>query len=61
MAVQASVSDASSIDGRAEASIRTAEYAQLMAQGKNLEEEVFTRGQSQPECHDRPESVAHGS
>jgi len=29
---------------RAEASIRTSEHAQLVAQGKNLEEEVSTRG-----------------
>ena len=45
---------------RAEASIRAAEYAQLMAQGNHLEEKVSTRGQGAEERRDRPERVAHG-
>jgi hypothetical protein len=44
---------------RAEASIRTSEYAQLVAQGKILEEEVSTHGQGRPERRDRPEDVTH--
>jgi hypothetical protein len=44
---------------RAEASIRTSEYAQLVAQGKTLEEEVSTRGQGRPERRNRPEGVPH--
>jgi hypothetical protein len=44
----------------AEASIRTAQYGQLMAQGKHLEEEVSPRGQGGPEHRDRLERVAHG-
>ena len=43
----------------AEASIRTSEYAQLVAQGMILEEEVSTRGQDRPERRDRPEGVTH--
>src|SRR5216684_3651667 len=43
----------------AKASIRTSEYAQLVAQGKMLEQEVSTRGQGRPECSDRPEGVTH--
>ena len=39
--------------------MRTSEYAQLVAQRKMLEEEVSTRGQSRPECPDRPEGVMH--
>jgi hypothetical protein len=30
-----------------------------MAQGKNLEEDVATRGQGRPERRDRPEGVTH--
>ena len=45
---------------RTEASIRPAEYAQLMAQGKNLEEEVSTRGEGGLEHRDRPDRVGHG-
>jgi len=44
----------------AEASIRAAQYGQLMAQGKHLEEEVSPRGQGGPEHRDRLERVAHG-
>jgi hypothetical protein len=44
---------------RAEASMRTSEYAYLVAQGKILEEEVSTRGQGRPERRDRPERVTH--
>ena len=33
--------------------------AQLVAQGKILEEEVSTRGQGRPERRDRPEGVTH--
>jgi hypothetical protein len=44
---------------RAEASIRTREYTQLMAQGKKLEEEVATRGQGGPESRDRAEGLTH--
>jgi hypothetical protein len=43
----------------AEASIRTSEYAQLVAQGKILEQEFSTRGQGCPERSDRPERVRH--
>ncbi len=44
---------------RAEAMIRTSEHAQLVAQGKILEEEVSTRGQSRPERRDHPEGLTH--
>ena len=44
---------------RAEASIRTREYTELMAQGKKLKEEVATRGQGGPEGRDRPEGLTH--
>jgi hypothetical protein len=44
---------------RAEASIRTREYTQLMAQGKKLEEQVATREQGRPEGRDRPEGLTH--
>ena len=43
----------------AKASIRTSEYAQLVAQGKMLEQEVATRSQGRPERSDRPEGVTH--
>jgi hypothetical protein len=43
----------------AEASIRTREYTQLMAQGKKLEEEVATRGPGGPEGGDRSEGLTH--
>src|SRR6266849_5422808 len=42
-----------------EASIRTGEYTQLVAQGKNLEEEVATRGQGRPHRRDCPEGLTH--
>jgi hypothetical protein len=43
----------------AEASIRTSEYAQLVAQSKILEQEVSTSGQRRPERSDRPQDVTH--
>jgi hypothetical protein len=44
---------------RAEASIRTGEDTQLVAQGKMLEKQVSTRGQGRSERRDRPEGVTH--
>jgi hypothetical protein len=41
-----------------EASIRTREYTQLMAQGKKLEEAAM-RGQGGPKGGDRPEGLTH--
>jgi hypothetical protein len=43
----------------AKAPIRTSEYAQLMAQGETLEQEVSTRRQGQPDRSDRLEDVSH--
>jgi hypothetical protein len=39
--------------------IRTGEYAQLMAQGKALEQQVPTRRQGEADCSDRPNDVTH--
>jgi hypothetical protein len=45
--------------GRTKASIRPSEDAQLMAQGENLEEDVYPREQGRPERRDRPDGVTH--
>lgn len=45
---------------QAEASIRPAKYAHLMAQGHHFEKEVSVRGQGGAERRDPPERVAHG-
>jgi hypothetical protein len=44
---------------RSEASIRTGEYTQLVAQGKSLEEEVARRGQGRPQRCERPAGLTH--
>jgi hypothetical protein len=45
--------------GRAEASTRTSQDAQLVAQGENLEEDIQTREQGRPERGDHPDGVTH--
>jgi hypothetical protein len=44
---------------QAKTSIRASEYAQLVAQGKILEQKVPMRGQGRPERSDHPEGVTH--
>jgi hypothetical protein len=44
---------------QAEASIRTSRHAELVAEGKILEEEVPTRGEGRPERRDGPEDLTH--
>jgi hypothetical protein len=41
------------------ATIRTNEYAQLVAEGKDLEQQVSTRRQGEPDRGDSPDEVAH--
>jgi hypothetical protein len=43
----------------AKPSIRTGEYAQLMAQGQDLEQQVSTRRRGESECRDRLTAVTH--
>jgi hypothetical protein len=43
----------------AKTSIRASEYAQLVAQGKILEQKDPMRGQGRPERSDHPEGVTH--
>ena len=45
--------------GRTKASIRPSEDAQLVSQGENLEEDVYTPDQGRPERRDRPVGVTH--
>ena len=43
----------------AKATIRTNEYAQLVAEGKDLEQQVSTRRQGKTDRGDRPDEVTH--
>jgi hypothetical protein len=43
----------------AKATIRTSEYAQLVAAGKDLEQEVSTRRQGEPDRGDSPDEATH--
>ena len=42
-----------------EASIRPSKYAELVAKGDNLEQEIAARGEGRPECGDHPEGATH--
>jgi hypothetical protein len=41
------------------AAIRTNEYVQLVAEGKDLEQQVSTRRQGEPDRNDHPDDVTH--
>src|SRR5256885_678065 len=43
----------------AKSSVRTREYAQLVAQGKALEQQVSTRRPGESNCCDRPRDITH--
>ena len=43
----------------AKAAIRTNEYVQLVAKGKDLEQLVSTRRQGEPDRNDHPDDVTH--
>ena len=43
----------------AKAAIRTNEYVQLVAEGKDLEQQVSTRRQGEPDRNDHPDNVTH--
>ena len=43
----------------AKAFLRPSEDAQLMAQGKNLEQQVSTSGQGESDCRDRSDDATH--
>jgi hypothetical protein len=43
----------------AKPAIRTGEYAQLMAQGQALEQQVATRREGKSDCSDRPNEMTH--
>ena len=43
----------------AKAAIRTNEYVQLVAEGKDLEQQVSTRRQGEPDRNDHPDDVTH--
>jgi hypothetical protein len=43
----------------AKAAIRTNEYAQLVVEGKDLEQQVSTRWNGEPDRGDRPDDVTH--
>jgi hypothetical protein len=43
----------------AKAAIRTNEYVQLVAEGKDLEQQVSTRRQGEPNRNDHPDDVTH--
>ena len=44
---------------RANAAIRTNEYVQLVAEGKDLEQQVSTRRQGELDHNDHPDDVTH--
>jgi hypothetical protein len=43
----------------AKAAIRTNDYVQLVAEGKDLEQQVSTRRQGKPDRRDHPDDVTH--
>jgi hypothetical protein len=43
----------------AKAAIRTNEYVQLVAEDKDLEQQVSTRRQGEPDRNDHPDDVTH--
>ena len=45
----------------AKAAIRTNEYVQLVAEGKDLEQQVSTPRQGEPDRNDHPDDVTHRS
>jgi hypothetical protein len=42
-----------------ESGIRTNEYVQLVAEGKDLEQQVSARRQGEPDRNDHPDDVTH--